>query len=70
MVTITGIGLFADTERTWFLPRIVGIPRAAEVIFTREFIEADEPERLGTLNGPMPAAKLEQETLILPRKIA
>jgi enoyl-CoA hydratase/carnithine racemase len=70
MVAFTRIGLFPGWGGTWLYPRIIGIPKAAEMLFTGDFLEAKEAERLGLLNKLVPAAELEKETMGLARRIA
>jgi enoyl-CoA hydratase/carnithine racemase len=70
MVAFTRIGLFPGWGGTWLYPRIVGVPKAAEMLFTGDFLEAKEAERLGLLNKLVPAAELEKETMSLARRIA
>ncbi len=69
-VSLTTIGLAVAGGIAWFLPRIVGLPKAAELIFTGDIIDAAEAERIGILNRIVPSAELEEETLKLARKIA
>ena len=39
-----------DTGSTWFLPRLVGHARAAEMIFTADPVDAATAERIGLVN--------------------
>ncbi|MFC1940460.1 enoyl-CoA hydratase/isomerase family protein [Chloroflexota bacterium] len=55
---------------TWVLPRLVGYGRAAEIIWTADFIDAEEAYRIGILNHLFPAAKLEEKTMELAQRIA
>ncbi len=48
---------------TWFLPRLVGTGKAAEIILFARDVGAEEAERLGILNKLVPADKLEAETM-------
>ncbi len=70
MVAFTRVGLTPATGGVWLMPRIMGIAKAAELIFTADFLEAAEAQRLGVLNRVVPAADLEKEAKELARKIA
>jgi len=35
---------------TWLYPRLIGIPKAAEGLFTADFLEVKDTERFGLLN--------------------
>lgn len=54
----------------WFLQRLIGRMRAAELIFTGEAITAIEAERLGLITKVVPANKLRDESRKLALKIA
>ena len=54
----------------WFLQRILGRMRAAELIFTGEPIGAIEAEQLGLITRAVPAKQLREETMKLAGKIA
>ena len=69
MVAFTRIGLVPATGGAWFLPRIVGLPKALELLYTGDFVEAEEAYRIGLLNRLVPADKLEEETMALARKL-
>ena len=64
------IGLAVDGGGTWFLPRVVGLARAKELVFTGDVIDAAEAVRLGLINRVVPAAELEETTRALAEKIA
>lgn len=50
-VPFVKIGLSAsDMGATWFLPRLVGRGRAAELLMTGDLLTAEEGERLGLVN--------------------
>ena len=42
--------LSPDAGMTWFLPRIVGYAKAAELVLTSRFVESDEALEMGLLN--------------------
>jgi len=70
MVAFTKMGLTPAAGGAWLMPRIMGLAKAAEFIYTADLLEAEEALRLGVLNRLVPAASLEQETTALARKIS
>jgi enoyl-CoA hydratase/carnithine racemase len=64
------IGAFSGLGGTWLLPRLVGIPKAVELLFTGDFLDAEEAYRMGLLNKLVPSEKLQEEGMALARKIA
>ena len=55
-------GLVGPAGSTHRVPRIVGIRKAKEIIFTGERISAHEAERIGLVNRVVPADELESAT--------
>lgn len=52
------MGLVSGDGGAWFLSRLVGPSRAAEMTFTGEFIKAEEAVRLGIASRVVPLAEL------------
>jgi len=70
MVAYSRVGIIAGQGGAWLLPRVVGLPKAAELLFTGDFLEANDAEKYGVLNKLVPQADLEKETLALATRIA
>ncbi|HEY7958270.1 MAG TPA: enoyl-CoA hydratase [Polyangia bacterium] len=63
-------GLMPDGGGTFSLPRLVGVGKALELMFTGDLIGADEALRLGILNRVVPSAEAEAETWAFARRLA
>ncbi len=70
MVAFTKMGLTPAAGGAWLMPRVMGLAKAAEFIYTADLLEAEEALRLGVLNRLVPAASLEQETMAMAKKIS
>jgi enoyl-CoA hydratase/carnithine racemase len=68
--TYTRMGLLACMGGAWFLPRIVGIAKALEMLWTSEWVEAREAAAIGLVSKVIPDTELMQETYVLARKLA
>lgn len=66
----TGVGMTVTTAGTKLLSHLVGLGKAKELIFTGEFIDADEAARIGLVNRVVPGEKLIDEALAIAQKIA
>ncbi len=64
------VGLFPDFGGMYFLPRLVGIARAAELFYTGEMISAAEAARMGIVNHVVSPEKFEAETRALAERLA
>jgi enoyl-CoA hydratase/carnithine racemase len=60
----------ADMGATYLLPRIVGLGRASELLFTGEIIDANEAYRVGLANRIVPQEKLHAEALAFAHKLS
>ena len=63
-------GLHPDWGGTYFLPRIVGMAKACELIFTGKMIDADEALRLGIVSQLAEHDDLMATTMTLAHSIA
>jgi len=64
------VGLATEWGVHYYLPRIVGLGRASEILYTGRWVDAEEAERIGLLNRVVPAEDLEKETMDLARQLA
>ncbi|HXH22352.1 MAG TPA: enoyl-CoA hydratase-related protein [Dehalococcoidia bacterium] len=64
------VGLTPEFGSTWFLPQIVGLSNAAEMILTGRIVDADYAQRIGLLNYVVPSEKLMEKALELGEEIA
>lgn len=56
------VGLVPGDGGAYFLPRLVGTAKALELLWTGDFIDAQEALRIGMVNRVYPADKLLDET--------
>ncbi len=62
-------GLMPDGGGTYFLPKIVGVGRALELLLTGDLVKADEAFRIGLANRVVPAAEIATFTADLAGRI-
>ena len=62
--------LSPDSGMSFFLPRIIGYSRAADLIFTSRNVDSEEAYRLGLLDRIYPHADLIDEAIKLAKEIA
>lgn len=64
------IGLIPDLGGIFLLPRLVGLHKAKEIIFSGDMVDGREAERIGMINRAVPAAELHDVTMALARRLA
>ncbi|MGH2632162.1 MAG: enoyl-CoA hydratase/isomerase family protein, partial [Tepidiformaceae bacterium] len=62
------IALAPDCGLSWFLPRLVGVERAAELFYTGRIVEAEEALALGIVSKVVPHDTLMDETMAFAQK--
>jgi len=67
----TPIGLAGcDMSAGWFLPRLVGLGTATELMFTGRLVEAEEAREIGLVHRVVPKEKFDSEVAALARQLA
>ena len=64
------IGLVPDSGATWFLPRLVGPAKAAELALLGESLSAADAERFGLVARVVPAEALADESRAVAARLA
>jgi 2-(1,2-epoxy-1,2-dihydrophenyl)acetyl-CoA isomerase len=64
------IGLVPDSGMSWFLPRLVGPARAAEILMLSDPIDAARAERVGLADRVVPAGAAVTEAQALAARLA
>jgi 2-(1,2-epoxy-1,2-dihydrophenyl)acetyl-CoA isomerase len=59
VTAFSAIGLVPDSGMYYFLPRLVGWPKAMELVLSSERISAEDALRLGLVNRVVPAEELD-----------
>jgi enoyl-CoA hydratase/carnithine racemase len=60
----------ADMGAAYLLPRVVGLAKATELLYTGDFISAAEAERIGLYNRVVPAPQLAATTREFAERLA
>ena len=69
-MTFTKLGIHPGMGATYFLPRLLGTARAAELLFSGRIIDATEAERLGIVSRVAPRDAFSAAVSTLARDIA
>jgi enoyl-CoA hydratase/carnithine racemase len=68
--SFVNIGLSGgELGTTYFLPRLVGTPRASEILMTGRTVEAEEADRIGMLTRLVPAEALMKTAIETARQM-
>ena len=64
------MGLSPEMGSTYFLPRLVGMGKACELVFTAKMIDAKEAKEIGLVNQVVPANELMKASYEMANSIA
>ncbi|MFO7962845.1 MAG: enoyl-CoA hydratase/isomerase family protein [Desulfobacterales bacterium] len=64
------VGFVPGDGGAYYLPRLVGVAKALELMLTGDFITAAEAERIGMVNRVYPSADLMKETYAFAGRLA
>jgi len=64
------VGLVPGDGGAYYLPRLVGVSKALELLWTGDFIDSQEALRIGMINRVYPADQLMDETGQFARRLA
>ncbi len=68
--SFSAVGLHPDMGGTYLLPRVVGLAKAKELMFTADILTADDALRLGIVNRVVADEELNAQTYALAAKLA
>lgn len=66
----TKLGIHPGMATTYILPRLVGLPRAAELLFAGRIVSGEEAAQLGMVNHAVAEAEVMPRALEIAREIA
>ena len=64
------LGIHSGMAISYLLPRLIGIPRAAELLFTGEIFSGRRAAEIGLANYAVPEAEVYDKTMQLAQRIA
>jgi len=69
-VTFLKLGLIPGDGGAWLLPRVIGMSRACELLFTGNLIDAKTAQEWGLVSKVVPGDQLMAEAMVLATSIA
>lgn len=64
------VGLAPDGGGTYFLPRLVGLRKAFELVFTGDFVQGKEAEEIGLVNRVVSSQEIDRVVEEMAQKLA
>ena len=64
------MGIIPDASSTWMLPRLIGVARTLDLLFTGRFFSGAEAAEMGLVNRAVPAGEVLDAAMELARQIA
>lgn len=64
------LGLTPEFGSTFFLPRLIGLGKSLELLYTGRMVEAEEAKEIGLVNEVVPAEKLGEAAQEMAQSIA
>ncbi len=64
------LGLAPGMAISYLLPRLIGLARASELLYTGRLVDGAEAERLGIVNRAVPSAQVMPEAMAMAGVIA
>jgi len=64
------LGLHPGMATTWLLPRLVGVPRAAELLFTGRLVSGEEAAAMGLVNHAVAPDEVLPRAMAMAQEIA
>ncbi len=58
-----------DLGSSYFLPRLIGLSRASEILYTGRFFDANEADRIGFVSQVVPPTKLMEKAIELAEEM-
>lgn len=69
-LAFTGLGIAGDSATSWFLPRLIGPRRTAELYFEQRILTAEEAAEWGLATRVVPAERLHDEARGAAKRLA